>query len=187
MVSKFDELLLLEWPFLFKFAESLPAHHKFVNTSDTGMNLHLFSIISEPPITHNYTKHKTKANIMKLSIVSIAYVAAIAQSSAFTVSMNEPSKARSSKTQIRASYFMEEISPVQINETAVSKPIQAKKAIKQKSGGVHQKGIFSPIFMTAKKVKVIFQLLLLETDPKQSQRKGHRHALRGDFIFPQYA
>jgi len=94
---------------------------------------------------------------MKLSIVSIAYVAAIAQSSAFTVSMIGPSKTRSPKTQIKASslplpYFMEEISPVQINETAVSKPIQAKKAIKQKSGGVHQKGIFSPISMTAKKV-----------------------------------
>ena len=47
---------------------------------------------------------------------------------------------------------MEEISTIQINEAIVSKPIQAKKIIKQKSGGVHQEGIFSPIVMTAKKV-----------------------------------
>jgi hypothetical protein len=94
---------------------------------------------------------------MKLSILSIAYLAAIAQSSAFTVSMTGPSKATRSKTQIKASslplpYFMDDISPVLINETVVSKPIQEKKPIKQKSGGAHQEGLFSPIVMTAKKV-----------------------------------
>jgi hypothetical protein len=100
---------------------------------------------------------------MKLSVASIAYVAAIAQSSAFTMSMTGPSTTTLSttttfsKTQMKSSSLplpdmLEDISPVLINETVVTKPVLEKKTIKAKSGGVHQEGLFSPIVMTAKKV-----------------------------------
>jgi len=94
---------------------------------------------------------------MKLSIVSIIFAAAVAQSSAFTVSVTGPSKARSSKTQIKVSslplpYLNEDISQVQINETIASKPIQAEKTSKQKSSGAHEKKeSFLQSIMTAKK------------------------------------
>ena len=59
----------------------------------------LFHNSSFPTITQT-EKQQPQSQIMKLSIVSIAYVSAIAQSSAFTMSMFGPSKRTRSKTQI---------------------------------------------------------------------------------------
>ena len=94
---------------------------------------------------------------MKLSVASIAYVAAIAQSSAFTMTMTGPSTTTTlSKTQMKSSSLplpdiLEDISTVLINESVVITPV-LKKTNKAKSGGVHKEGLFSPIVLTAKKV-----------------------------------
>eukprot|EP00979_Chaetoceros_neogracilis_P014548 scaffold4726_cov241-Chaetoceros_neogracile.AAC.1 len=65
---------------------------------------------------------------MKLSIASISfYAATIAQSTAFTVSNSVPStKTTNTETQIKVSsqsfYFLDEITPTPIDETAEIKP-----------------------------------------------------------------
>ena len=96
---------------------------------------------------------------MKLSIASLAFAAAaITQASAFTVSVNGPSKvATFTQTQIKASalpmpYFMDEMNATSFNEVPDPKPANKKKAIKPKAGGAasHKEGIFSPLVLAAK-------------------------------------
>ena len=101
---------------------------------------------------------------MKLSIASLAFAAAtITQSSAFTVSVNRPSKVAtfSTQTQIKASalpmpYFMDEINATSFNEVPDPKPANTKKAINPKLGGAasHKEGIFSPLVLAAKELVV---------------------------------
>jgi hypothetical protein len=96
---------------------------------------------------------------MKLSIASISfYATTIAQSTAFTVSNSVPStKTTNTETQIKVSsqsfYFLDEITPTPIDETAEIKPVIKKATIKPKAVAAnHKQGLFSPLILAAKEV-----------------------------------